>query len=594
MRIFLTILLLYSSITGYALSGEAYLQRFLNYLQWHEKLPEQPQADFYAFITDDTPLAKKLREQWLYHLAIHKDWTRYLKYYKNSDDINLQCYRLLANYHRGQIQEAFSGAKTLWLVAHSQPPACNQLFELLLKNPQFDETLLKQRIILALDKQNVSLARHLLKQYKPPRRQEADLLTDIYLNPSHILSLEPSDLHSYFYLYGLKRLVNINIKQAIHYWHSPQTKRHLSFAQQQDFLALLALRKAIHHDEDSQYWFAQVKPAYYTQELLDWQIRYALKQLQWKKVEFLIQQTPDKAQPCWQYWLARALEARGEKEQANTIYQTLAQTRHYYGFLASLRLKQKLAFKNESHPINLALLKPYQLITHSIQQLYQTKQQRKAANLLIDFMSELPKQDKATLLYWVTEVLKWPSQSIYLSNGQDLINQLALRFPLVHYKLIHQYAKHYQISKEFIYAIIRQESGFRTDVVSPAGAHGLMQVMPSTAHLVAKHEKIAYLHKSQLFVSQKNINIGVAYLKHLANHFKQHPILIAAAYNAGPHQVSYWLKNHSPKQIDIWIETLPWHETRNYLKNIIAFAAVYQYRMQAKPDLSEFMEPLNS
>ncbi len=67
---------------------------------------------------------------------------------------------------------------------------------------------------------------------------------------------------------------------------------------------------------------------------------------------------------------------------------------------------------------------------------------------------------------------------------------------------------------------------------------------------------------------------------------------MAAAYNAGPSRVNYWLRNHPPKQIDIWIETLPWHETRNYLKNVIAFYAVYQYRMKERPDLRAFMRPL--
>ena len=64
-----------------------------------------------------------------------------------------------------------------------------------------------------------------------------------------------------------------------------------------------------------------------------------------------------------------------------------------------------------------------------------------------------------------------------------------------------------------------------------------------------------------------------------------------AAYNAGPKQVNYWIKNHAPKDVDVWIETLPWHETRNYLKNIISFYAVYQYRMHKKLNLDEFMQP---
>jgi soluble lytic murein transglycosylase len=128
--------------------------------------------------------------------------------------------------------------------------------------------------------------------------------------------------------------------------------------------------------------------------------------------------------------------------------------------------------------------------------------------------------------------------------------------------------------------------------VSSAGAHGLMQIMPTTAKSISKYGKIAYLDKKQLFLSQKNIQIGAAYLQQLTKRFHNHPILIAAAYNAGPRQAAYWQKNHSPKEIDVWVETLPWQETRNYLKNIIAFYAVYQYRMQRKSDLTPFLQHL--
>ena len=117
-----------------------------------------------------------------------------------------------------------------------------------------------------------------------------------------------------------------------------------------------------------------------------------------------------------------------------------------------------------------------------------------------------------------------------------------------------------------------------------------MQLMPATAKEISKAEHIAYTNKKQLFSSQTNIKIGVAYLKQLSKRFHQHPILMAAAYNAGPKQVTFWLKNHTPKEMDIWIETLPWTETRNYLKNIIAFYAVYQYRLQAKEDPMSFMQ----
>ncbi|CDZ78777.1 Soluble lytic murein transglycosylase precursor [Legionella massiliensis] len=591
-KLLLLLSLFYLTPLTYASSGQAYLERFMAYQAWNQNLPEQPGEDFFAFIDSDTPLAQKLREKWLYRLAQQKDWANYSKHYKPSADLNLQCFEQIANYNQGKTDEALTKAKTLWLSGSSLPPVCNTLFDYLLKSESFNENLITERIILALDKRNIGLARFLLKQYKVPRLKDEQLLTAIYQNPTKIAQLEPGELHDYFYLFGLKRMIAANMNQTMKYWETPKTKQFLNEAQQQSFLVHLTIYKAMRNHEDEPQWFAKIKPAFYSDILLDWQIRFALKRQQWEEVEYLINHSPDKDKPVWQYWLARALEAKGETAKAKPIYQTIAQSRHYYGFLASMRLNKKPTFENENPVNNMALLRPYQPFTDNIKALYYSKQALQASRLLNDFISELPKEDKSALIYWIANTLQWYGKSVYLSSNEELANQLSLRFPVIYHDTVNLYAKNYQVPQEFIYAIIRQESGFREDVVSSAGARGLMQIMPATASVVAKHAKITYSDKNQLFASQKNINIGVAYLKQLKNRYNHHPVLVAAAYNAGPSQVNYWLKNHPPKEMDIWIDTLPWHETRNYLKNIIAFYAVYQYRLQQKPDLKGFMTPL--
>ncbi|STX28663.1 soluble lytic murein transglycosylase [Legionella beliardensis] len=569
------------------------MERFATYTKWKQNLPEKPDKDFLLFIDSDTPLAKKLREKWLYQLARQKDWSDYSAYYKQSEDVNLQCFYHLANYYQGKKEIAFTQARALWLTGDSQPTACNQLFDLMLKEDKaFNETLITQRIILALDKRNLALARYLLKQYKPPHLNDEKELIAIDQNPSRIQRLTPKGLNSYFYLFGLKRMVSINMDKAIKLWEHAKHNSLLNTAQNQTFLAHVALYKAMRNHDDAWEWFAKIKPAYYNDLLLDWQIRLALKRQQWQQVENLINYFQDKEKPCWQYWLARAKDATGHPERAKEIYQELAKSRQYYGFLASLRLNKAFSFQNERPTLNQTILKPYYPVTENVKLLYNSRQTLEASRLLNDFVAELPKEDKSALLSWVANDLQWHGKSLALSNTDELSNQLSLRFPVPYHAVINNYAKSYQVPQEFIYAIIRQESGFRDDAVSSAGARGLMQVMPTTASVVAKQARIDYKDKAQLFTGQKNINIGVAYLKHLAKRFNDHPVLIAAAYNAGPRQVNYWLKNHPSNEMDIWIETLPWRETRNYLKNIIAFYAVYQYRMQRKPDISNFLKPI--
>jgi len=117
-----------------------------------------------------------------------------------------------------------------------------------------------------------------------------------------------------------------------------------------------------------------------------------------------------------------------------------------------------------------------------------------------------------------------------------------------------------------------------------------MQLMPTTAKQVARREHITYSNREALFSPNTNINLGTAYLNHLAARFDRNPLLMVAAYNAGPQQVNRWIKTHPVEDIDVWIDTLPWAETRNYLKAVMAFYAVYQHRLQQTPSLEPFMQ----
>ncbi len=589
-RIFLGFISLFLSLSVDAFSPEAYVDRFMTYSQWNQQLPEQPDNDFLLFISDSTPLAVKLREKWLYNLARKKDWLTYSNYYQSSNDINLQCFAQLAFFQLGKIEESLNSAQHLWLRGTSLPEGCNELFGQLEQNNYLSEDLITQRLILALGQNNLPLARYLLKHYRQPRLEDEQVLLAIYQKPTRILQLERREFYNYFYLFGLKRLVNLDIEQALVYWHHPKTQELLTATQQQDFLAYLALYKAIRNHNDAEEWFAKVDASNTTNVLLDWQIRYALKRENWPEVEKRICHLPEKDKPCWQYWLARALTARGEGTKANAIYESLAESRNYYGFLASLRLGKSPRFEEEYPSYAREQLLPYQSLIKTIKLLYTNKQELQASRLINDFISELPLEEKTAVIHWLATDLQWYSKAIFLSNREKLDNVLSLRFPVILQSLINHQAQIHRLPPALIYAIIRQESGFNDNAVSTAGALGLMQLMPSTASSVAKHAGIPYLDQRQLFLTAKNIAIGAAYLKQLMQQFNQNLILVTAAYNAGPKQVKRWVYFHPPTQLDIWIETLPWHETRNYLKNIIAFYSVYEYRMRAKPSLPGLMK----
>lgn len=564
-----------------------YMQRFNAYTQWSDNLPLLPESNFLTFIQENTPLAIKLREKWLYAVAKQKNWGVYHTYYQASSDLNLQCFSALAQYYQGNTALALEKIKSLWLRGNALPQTCDPLFTFLKNEPDY-ESLITQRIILALEQGNVGLAEYLLKKYTISHVQEHLALRAVAANPKSILQLPITPLQEDFYLYGLKRLVSINMQLALKYWSSANQRQLLSPAKQQIFIAHMALFKAIRNHPDAADWFAKINKAFNNDKLTEWQIRLALQQRQWALVKTLIQQAPNRSLPCWQYWLARALEKTGQKDQAKLIYKQLAVERHYYGFLASIRLHKPMAFQNEAPKHT--LLTAYFPLMQKIKFLLQQKEKFKASRLITDFASELPKEDKIAFTAWIMDDLKWYAKALYLSNDEKLSNQLWLRFPLPYRNFLPYYSKQYAIPEALIYAVIRQESSFQEEVVSPAGARGLMQLMPTTAKEIARQKGIAYTHHNQLFYSEYNIRLGAAYLSQLAKRYHQHIILIAAAYNAGPRQVAYWLKNNPATAMDIWIETLPWQETRNYLKNIVAFYTVYQYRLNQPSDLKTFLK----
>lgn len=575
----------------FSISAQTYVERFQQYWEWNEHFPPIVTTDFLNFIQEPKPLSIKLRNRYLYYLARQKDWTQLVNIYKPTADISLECLNLTAQVHLNSGTNIMPRASQLWETGQPLPTSCNEMSTWLSKKQEVFQTLIKKRLPLVLEKNNVNLARYLIKRSENGGQKEADLLSKIAQNPKIIGNVGSTNnwLSSQLYLFGLKRLISLNMPLAIQYFQSAHAQKLLSAAQKQFFLQMLVTYQAIRNDKATLIWFKQINPQYYTSELLEWQIRYAIRNHDWKHVITIAKLPQLDKDHCWIYWQARAFEALGNMGKAKQLYLSIANLRSYYGFLASIKLKTKFQFQDEVASPNTRLLSAYQPILNQIRTAFLHNHKLDASRMLSDFSLELTKPEKRALIYWVMYSLKWPAKAILMSNEPNMMNLLALRFPLTHKPLIKTHAQNYHIPPELIFAVIRQESGFREEVVSSAGAHGLMQLMPTTAKKIAQAKKIPYRQAKELFISQKNIQLGAAYLHTLASVFQSHPVLMAAAYNAGPRQTRLWQKANPSQPIDIWIETIPWRETRNYIKNVIAFYLVYQYRMKQTPDLTPLM-----
>ncbi len=159
-----------------------------------------------------------------------------------------------------------------------------------------------------------------------------------------------------------------------------------------------------------------------------------------------------------------------------------------------------------------------------------------------------------------------------------------LAYPQGYWESILSSSRQYGQDPYFIAAIIREESQFSPDAVSPVGARGIMQVMPATGEWAAKLIKLPGFDRNRLFDSDTGIKIGTWYVSQLMKRFRGDPLLAAAAYNAGPDAVAAWLDKYGHESRDVFVESIPFSETRGYVKKVLRNYGEYRRIYGMGPD----------
>ena len=283
----------------------------------------------------------------------------------------------------------------------------------------------------------------------------------------------------------------------------------------------------------------------------------------------------------WQYWRARSLEMTGKKEQAQVIYETISSERSFYGFLAADKLGKDYSLNNEQLDIDPELEKSVADMP-AIQRASELFQLKRYLDARREWYAttRLFDENELQAAAKIAHSWNWHDRAIIALSKAKSWNDLQIRFPVKHQDQVYKNAERSEIDPAWIYAMMRQESAFMPDAISPVGARGLMQLMPATAKSVARKLKQKYPSKYELLQPEKNIRLGTAYLKEVYQRF-ENPVLAIAAYNAGPHRVKRWLPE-ADMPADIWIELVPFKETRNYLKNVLAYTVIYAEKLDEK------------
>lgn len=590
------------NMTAYrALIKELQDYPLLPYLEYEEliprliNLPKQEVETFFARYPDSY-LAERLTHRWLRTLAQRARWNEYLQFYDTRlTDPELACLHLRARLETGD-KTALNDVAPRWNLDQIQPKACDPVFTQWKQAGLMTPELIWERHLKAVAAGNKELATYLTTLLPAADRPMATLLQQVDTNPGVLKQTEKFSQQTpkmkAVILHGLEKLARTKAKEALSLWHTYDAQQLFDDNDRVNLKYHIALR-LLHQDHEAEAdKLVASTPNLTRVDLLEWLLRESLRKQDWERVNEWLTRLPEDARKTerWRYWQARTMEELDIKEingeTAASIYSSVAPARSFYGFLAADKtgvnyhlLDRPMTFTAEQ----IAEVENAQGILRARE--FFARGELGAANREFFHTTRRMPLEKMVLAGRLAEKLGWYRNGIQVMADAQYWDDLQVRFPLAYKEYVVKAAQQTSVNPLFIFAVTRQESAFVHDAKSTAGAVGLMQLLPSTAKQTAQKNGLSFTLQD-LVKPEKNIALGSRYLDHLLNLFEGNRILAAAAYNAGPTRVKKWLNKDKEAQLayDVWIETIPYKETRGYVQNILSFSVIYAYRLGQETD----------
>ena len=527
-----------------------------------------------------SPLDWPLRKKWLNYLAKNNKKKLFLEYFRPTSNVPLTCMNYRYQIDTGVPASIILPKVTkLWVVGKSQDKKCDPLFKLWQEAGYRTASKVWQRMTLAADGGKHTLIPYLTKLLPENERYLGSLWRKVRRDPSYIhrLSRFPnkSAKEAEIMVYGLNRLIWRNNKLALSTYKKAIKAFNFTDEQKKKITNKFAVALASKHHDQATYWLDKVEKSSLTKQMVEFRLSQIIKQQDWQRLINELKALPERYKNAlqWQYWYARALRETGDSVQGNSLLSTLATNRHYYGFLAAKILNLPPNLQDEPISITeaekIAVLR-YPAAKRAFELFYlnRANQARREWNFWLRSLNDREKLVASKL----ANEAQWFDRAIFTLSRVGYLNDVDLRFPQAFGDKINLYSNKQQINPAWAFAITRRESSFMPDAHSAVGARGLMQLMPNTAKQLAKKQR----KKISLLDSSNNIELGTKYMKKLLKMSDGNQIIATASYNAGPYRVKSWLKSGTSLPADIWIETIPYKETREYVKSVLAYQQIYQ------------------
>ncbi|MBU0902516.1 MAG: transglycosylase SLT domain-containing protein [Gammaproteobacteria bacterium] len=576
------------------------LEPYLAYDELTARLKWASNDEIEKFLAEhgDLPQINWMKLRWLRWLAERGEWQTFINHYDPALNFTeLDCLYGQYQLSHGMRAEGNATAEKLWLLGKSQPNACDPLFERWAAEGQLTEQKRWQRAKLAAESRNYGLLSHLIKSLPTLGNQGKNLLEvaqkpELLKQTSRFTQTDPASAD--IVGLGLRRLARQDPESALKLLDSYAQRMKFSNTEQVAIAREIGLTLAKRFDARALQVMAKYDPELRDNTVSEWRARLLLRLGRWEEANQLTRKMPAELGNTnrWRYWQARTLQLAQPNSQApKALYQSLAKERDFYGFMAADQVHAPYQLRN----------KPLALSPQTINKVRNSAAIRRA----LEFHARGQVADGRREWYNVTRLFSrdemvaqarlayemgWYFPAIRTISQAQYWDDLDVRFPMAHREQLVREARNRDIHSSWVFAITRQESGFMSDAKSGVGAMGLMQLMPATAKETAKRFGIPLSSPQLAYRPEVNIQLGAAYLSQIYGQFNGNRVLASAAYNAGPGRVRQWLRGADHLSYDVWIENIPFDETRQYVQNVLSYSVIYGDKLNAPQPLVAWHE----
>lgn len=573
------------------------LEPYLTYYQLRLRLYNRKPEGVKEFLArpDDTPVIDLLRSDWLKWQAKQRRWDEFAAEYPRlleSDD-EMKCYALQARLPNS-VDLVLHEARTFWFSGDGQPESCVTLFNMALATGVISEQDVWQRTRLALEVNNSALVKQLSEHLPQERKIKSRLLESAAAHPERYLSrlkLEKStEAERMVALFALQRLAKQLPQLAHTRWK--KIEDHFDSDEQHYFYGWLGYEAARRLDERALDWFKAAKDAPLNDAQLAWRTRAALRVNNWPEVWASITAMSPKQQRegAWRYWKARAWKVSGRDAEAEALLAELSREYHFYGQLAADELgtisnvgMMTVSYQPTLFEMEAMLAQPAMQRTLDLYRMGLREEAAKEWSLAVRKLD-----DKQLLVASaIASRHEMYDRSINAADRTIMLHDFNLRYPAPYRDSLQERIQENNLEEAWVYGLMRQESRFVTEAKSTVGASGLMQVMPATARWIAQRLGMKDYRKTLISQLDTNLKLGTYYMKNVLSALGNNPVLASAAYNAGPGRARQWLAN-KPLEGAIYIENIPFDETRDYVKKVMSNTVYYANLFgQSAPSLKQ-------